>query len=134
MKIYIMILFLLSTINAQSSEKIVFSAGCFWGVEKYYDAIDGVLSARSGYVGGNYLNPNYKKVLNYRDIEKNSEIINYTEGVEVIYDETRVSAEVLIKSFWELHDPTQVNGQGNDIGNNYRSALFYTTDKQKKIA
>ncbi|HIP19575.1 MAG TPA: peptide-methionine (S)-S-oxide reductase [Sulfurimonas sp.] len=125
-----------STLYAKDSSKetIVFAAGCFWGVEKHFDNFEGVISAESGYIGGNYENPTYDEVLKYRSLRSGSKIVNYTEGVRVVYDSTKVSAQTLIKSFWELHDPTQVNGQGNDIGNNYRSAIFYTTPQQKKIA
>jgi len=115
-------------------ETIVFAAGCFWGVEKHFDHFDGVISAESGYVGGNYENPTYDDVLKYRNLRANSKIVNYTEGVKVVYDTRRVDALTLIKSFWELHDATQRNGQGNDIGNNYRSALFFTNETQKKVA
>ncbi len=118
----------------QNKETIVFAAGCFWGVEKYFDNMNGVISAKSGYVGGNYDNPTYDEVLRYRDIPKNSNIVNYAEGVEVVYDKTKVSSKTLIKSFWELHDPTQANGQGNDIGSNYRSGIYFTTPQQESIA
>jgi len=111
--------------------EIVFAAGCFWGVEKNFEQIPGVIDVKSGYVGGNYENPTYKKVLNYR-INKPKDIVNYTEGVKVRFDNTKVSAKQLIKNFWEIHDPTQVNGQGNDIGDNYRSAVYYTNDTQYK--
>ncbi|HIQ47660.1 MAG TPA: peptide-methionine (S)-S-oxide reductase MsrA [Sulfurovum sp.] len=114
------------------TQTIVFGAGCFWGVEKYFDHLDGVKSARSGYAGGNYENPSYKKVLKYRN--NNKKVVNHTEAVEVVYDDTKISTEKLIKSFWELHDPTQGNRQGNDRGNNYRSALYYTNETQHKIA
>jgi peptide methionine sulfoxide reductase msrA/msrB len=110
-------------------ETIVFAGGCFWGVEKHFDDMYGVLSAKSGYAGGNYDNPTYKQVLMYR-IDKPKDIINYTESVEVVFDNEKVSSLDLIKSFWELHNPTQNNRQGNDIGNNYRSAIFYTNEKQ----
>ena len=113
-------------------ETIVFGAGCFWGVEKYFENTKGVISAKSGYTGGNYENPTYKQVLNYRRPPKG--IINHTESVEVIFDNEKISALTLIKKFWELHDPTQGNRQGNDIGNNYRSILFYTNPTQKNIA
>ena len=115
-----------------NTQTIVFSAGCFWGVEKHFEHIDGVVSATSGYAGGSYENPNYEKVLSYRN--STNGITNYAESVEVVYDESKISTEQLIKSFWELHDPTQVGGQGNDKGNNYRSALFYTNETQKSIA
>ncbi|WP_434637020.1 peptide-methionine (S)-S-oxide reductase MsrA [Sulfurimonas sp. NW7] len=113
---------------------IVFAAGCFWGVEKHFEHMQGVISAESGYAGGNYSNPTYEKVLKNRYTKDGKKIINYTESVKVVYDNSKTDAKTLIKSFWELHDPTQANGQGNDIGNNYRSAIFYTTPRQEKIA
>ncbi|MDF1878089.1 peptide-methionine (S)-S-oxide reductase MsrA [Sulfurimonas sp. SAG-AH-194-C20] len=114
--------------------EIIFAAGCFWGVEKHFDHFEGVIKAESGYVGGNYANPTYDDVLKYRRLKDGSKIVNYTEGVKVTFDNSKVKAKTLIKSFWELHDPTQANGQGNDIGNNYRSAIFYTNDTQEKAA
>ncbi len=113
---------------------IVFAAGCFWGVEKHFGDLKGVVSAESGYAGGNYANPTYEKVLQNRYIKDGEKIVNYTESVKVVYDNSKTDAKTLIKFFWELHNPTQPNGQGNDIGNNYRSAIFYTTPKQEKIA
>ena len=114
--------------------EIVFAAGCFWGVEKHFEALDGVVNAESGYVGGNYPDPTYKEVLKYRRLKDGSKIINYTEGVKVAFDNSKTDAKTLIKSFWELHDPTQLNAQGNDVGNNYRSAIFYANANQEKIA
>ena len=125
----LILLLLVSTSIFAKTQIIVFSAGCFWGVEKYFDNTFGVISAKSGYAGGNYENPNYNQVLKYR-FNMPKGLINHTESVEVIYDDTKVSSLELIKSFWELHDPTQANGQGNDIGNNYRSAVFYTNEQQ----
>jgi len=116
--------------------EIVFAAGCFWGVEKHFENIDGVVSATSGYAGGNYKNPNYKSVLKYRQLSSNNpkKIVNHTEAVKVRFDNSKVTTESLIKSFWELHDPTQLNRQGNDIGNNYRSAIYFTNKKQHNLA
>ena len=114
-------------------QTIVFAAGCFWGVEKYFDALKGVSTAISGYAGGNYPDPTYEKVLSYRSNTPKG-IVNYTESVEVHYDDSEISTEDIIKKFWELHDPTQGNRQGNDIGNNYRSAIYYTTKEQRDIA
>ena len=134
--------------------EIFFAAGCFWGVEKNFESIDGVIDVVSGYSGGNYENPTYQDVLNNRtsqgenflsilkniglsdeEKEKNKNtLINHTETIKVIYDSDRVSTETLLKNFWEIHDPTQLNRQGNDFGNNYRSAIYWTTDKQKDIA
>ena len=126
MKIILLILGLSLTFTTglfAKTQTIVFGAGCFWGVEKYFEHLDGVTSAKSGYAGGNYENPSYEDVLKYRNSSK--DIINHTEAVEVVYDDRKISTETLIKSFWELHDPTQGNRQGNDRGSNYRSA--YTT-------
>jgi len=109
--------------------EMVFAAGCFWGVEKNFEKIPGVIDVKSGYVGGNYENPTYKTVLKYRHSAPNG-VVNYTEGVHVTFDNTKVTAKKLIKNFWEIHDPTQVNGQGNDIGDNYRSAVYYTNETQ----
>ncbi|QDF28799.1 peptide-methionine (S)-S-oxide reductase MsrA [Halarcobacter anaerophilus] len=116
--------------------EIVFAAGCFWGVEKHFENLNGVVDVKSGYVGGNYANPTYEKVLKYRKLPQNNNlnIINYTEGVLVKFDTSKTNADKLIKSFWQIHDPTQLNRQGNDVGNNYRSAIFYTNENQKNIA
>ncbi len=122
------ILFLALSIGvAAKTQTIVFGAGCFWGVEKYFDTLDGVKHATSGYAGGNYADPSYDSVLKYRNSNK---VINHTEVVKVVYDDRKISTEKLIKLFWELHNPTQGNRQGNDKGSNYRSALYYTNDAQ----
>jgi len=134
--------------------EIFFAAGCFWGVEKNFESFDGVLDVVSGYSGGSYDNPTYEAVLKNRKLQndgflsvlkniglsdeekaknKNS-LINHTETVKVVYDSSQVSTEALIKNFWEMHDPTQFNRQGNDVGNNYRSAIYWINDEQKKIA
>ena len=134
--------------------EIFFAAGCFWGVEKNFENIEGVIDVVSGYSGGNYENPSYEDVLNNRipqtgtflDVLKNiglsaeekarndSDLVNHTETVKVVYDSSQVSTESLIKNFWEIHDPTQFNRQGNDVGNNYRSAIYWTTPEQQEIA
>ena len=127
------VLFLaLSIAVLAKTQTIVFAAGCFWGVEKHFEQLDGVIKATSGYAGGNYDNPTYQDVLKRRNPKRG--IINHAESVEVVYDDSKISTEKLIKSFWELHNPTQPDGQGNDKGSNYRSALFYTNDTQKSIA
>ena len=123
--------------------EIFFAAGCFWGVEKNFEQIEGVVDVESGYSGGNYDNPTYRDVLDNRNLKgggflevlsiianSNEEtevkdiLINHTETVKVAYDPDIVSTEYLIKNFWIIHNPTQINGQGNDIGNNYRSAIY----------
>jgi len=132
-KRFILYILLLSGVVMAKEQTIIFAAGCFWGVEKYFQNLNGVKDAISGYCGGNYDNPNYDKVLLYR-YETPKGVINHTESVKVIYDDEIISTKELLKHFWQLHDPTQINRQGNDIGNNYRSAIFYTTDEQKELA
>jgi len=128
----LLLYFLVSTFILAKTQTIVFGAGCFWGVEKYFETLDGVKSATSGYAGGNYKNPTYTQVLKRRNTKRG--VVNHTEVVKVIYDESKISTQTLIKSFWELHNPTQGDRQGNDKGNNYRSALFYTNDTQGAVA
>ncbi|WXU00608.1 MAG: Peptide methionine sulfoxide reductase MsrA [Catillopecten margaritatus gill symbiont] len=111
--------------------EIILAAGCFWGVEKNFKQISGVVEVVSGYAGGDYAHPTYQQVLDNRS---NQHTINHTEVVKVTYDTKLVSTEFLIKNFWELHNPTQTDGQGNDKGNNYRSAIYWTTDEQQQIA
>lgn len=111
--------------------EIIFAAGCFWGVEKHFENLEGVVDVKSGYAGGSYEKPNYQKVLKYRF---SKEVINHTEVVKVTFDKNKINSKKLIKSFWELHNPTQMNRQGNDIGNNYRSAIYFTNENQKEIA
>ncbi len=133
MKKIILIFLGVLTMMMAKEQRIVFAAGCFWGVQKHFDQMRGILNSICVYAGGNYPDPTYDRVLSYRyDTPKG--VVNYTESVEVTYDDTIISTEDLIKSFWEIHDPTQGNRQGNDVGNNYRSAIYYTTNEQKEIA
>ncbi|NKQ41353.1 MAG: peptide-methionine (S)-S-oxide reductase MsrA [Sulfurovum sp.] len=131
MKKLLLVIVLVGSLYAKE-QTIGFAAGCFWGVEKKFESMDGVLSASSGYTGGDYDDPSYKKVLKHRfDSGKGK---NHTETVRVVYDDQKVSTQKLIKTFWEMHNPTQGDRQGNDRGSNYRSALFYTTEDQRKLA
>lgn len=110
----------------QNIKKAYFAAGCFWGVEYHFEKLNGVISAISGYMGGHIENPNYKIVC--------SGFSGHLEVVEVTFDESVVSFEDLTKLFFEIHDFTQINGQGPDIGTQYLSAIFYTDDEQKTIS
>ncbi|MFH2055333.1 MAG: peptide-methionine (S)-S-oxide reductase MsrA, partial [bacterium] len=108
------------------TEKAYFAGGCFWGVEYYLEQIDGVLDVRSGYMGGHVDNPTYKEVC--------SGTTGHAETVEVEFDPTKTDYETVAKTFFEIHDPTQVNRQGPDVGEQYRSAVFYANDNQKQVA
>ena len=110
MKKFILLLTLSISLLAKT-QTIVLGAGCFWGVEKYFETLNGVIKVSSGYAGGEYKNPTYRDVLKHKD---NRDILNHTEVVEVVYNDRKLSTEQLIKAFWELHNPTQGNQQGNN--------------------
>jgi len=112
-------------------QKIVLGSGCFWGAEKNYEALDGVIDAISGYSDGYGLEPTYNEITKLKN-KFNSN--NYAEVVEVTYNTNIVTTEMLLKYYFESHDPTQLNKQGNDIGTQYRSIILYSNKAQKKIA
>jgi peptide-methionine (S)-S-oxide reductase len=106
-------------------ETIVFAGGCFWGVQSVFQHTKGVVSATSGYAGGTVAKPSYEDV--------SSGQTGHAESVKVVFDPSEVSYEELLKIFFTVvHDPTQLNRQGPDVGTQYRSAVFYTTDAQKQ--
>ncbi|MDO8625078.1 MAG: peptide-methionine (S)-S-oxide reductase MsrA [Candidatus Diapherotrites archaeon] len=109
-----------------ASEKIMFGAGCFWGVEAAFREVDGVIDVSVGYSGGKTKNPSYPLVC--------TGLTGHAEVVLVEFDPKRVSLEKLLGTFWHSHDPTQLNRQGPDVGHQYRSAIFYYSDAQKKTA
>jgi len=102
-----------------------FAEGCFWHTEIVFQSLDGVRDAVSGYAGGNVKSPDYEKV--------GSGETGHAESVNVYYDPTIISFQTLVKAFFASHDPTQVDGQGNDIGTQYRSIAFYRTNDEKNI-
>ncbi|MGI8653752.1 MAG: peptide-methionine (S)-S-oxide reductase MsrA [Pyrinomonadaceae bacterium] len=107
-------------------EKATFGAGCFWGVEVAFRQLEGVTSTQVGYLGGSLESPTYKDVCSGRT--------GHAEVVEVTYDPAQTSYEDLLKVFWENHDPTQLNRQGPDIGDQYRTAIFFHTPEQETAA
>lgn len=107
-------------------EKAYFAAGCFWGVEHAFRSMPGVVDAVSGYAGGKRENPTYEQVC--------SGATGHVETVEVTYDANTVSYEELVRKFFALHDPTQVDRQGPDVGTQYRSAVFYLTEEERNTA
>ena len=109
-----------------SKDKAIFAAGCFWGVEEFFSKIDGVISTKVGYSGGNTNNPTYEEVC--RDDT------GHAECILINFDTNTISYKTLLKCFWECHDPTTLNRQGKDIGTQYRSAIFYFDKKQEIIA
>jgi len=106
--------------------KASFAAGCFWGVETAFRQIEGVLETAVGYLGGRTENPTYESVCSGRS--------GHAETVEVEYDPAKVSYERLLDVFWENHDPTTLNRQGPDVGEQYRSAIFFRTPEQEAAA
>lgn len=113
-------------IDSIKTKNAIFAAGCFWGVEYYFKKLNGVISTTVGYTGGNKENPTYNEVC--------SDNTGHAEAIEIEYNPDVVSYEKLAKYFFEIHDFTQIDRQGPDIGEQYRTAIFYSDNEQKKIA
>lgn len=107
-------------------EKATFGAGCFWGVELAFRQIPGVIDAAVGFEGGTMPDPSYKDVC--------TDTTGHAEVVEIEFDPQQVSYKTLVEAFWDLHDPTQLNRQGPDYGSQYRSAIFFHSAEQERVA
>ena len=112
--------------NEDAYKTATFGAGCFWGVEAAFRKVAGVVTTAVGYMGGSLKNPTYKDVCTGQT--------GHAEVVQVTYDPSKISYEQLLDIFWSVHDPTQLNRQGPDIGSNYRSVIFYHDAEQGRLA
>ncbi|SVD41766.1 uncharacterized protein METZ01_LOCUS394620 [marine metagenome] len=110
----------------QNIEQATFGAGCFWCVEAVFEQLDGVVDVRAGYTGGNTENPIYEDICSGKT--------RHAEVIQIDYDSSLISFDKLLDIFWKSHDPTTLNRQGTDVGTQYRSAIFYHSEKQKETA
>jgi peptide-methionine (S)-S-oxide reductase len=108
------------------TDTATFGAGCFWCVEAIFQQVEGVLKVKSGYCGGHVKNPTYEEVC--------SKTTGHAEVAQIVFDPKVISYDELLEVFWQTHDPTTLNRQGNDVGPQYRSSVFYHNDEQKKKA
>ena len=119
----------MSTTNNSTNKMIdtlTIGGGCFWCVEAQLQQLNGVISVISGYAGGVTKNPTYKEVC--------TGLTDHAEVIQVTFDNSIISLDEMLSAFWQAHDPTQLNRQGNDVGTQYRSVIFYRNEEQKKIA
>jgi len=115
-----------SNMNQSTLDTATFGAGCFWCIEACFKDLKGVVSVVPGYAGGHLKDPSYKEVCSGQT--------GHAEVAQVVYDPSKLSYESLLEAFWFVHDPTQLNRQGNDIGTQYRSVIFYHNEEQKRMA
>lgn len=114
------------TISAANTDTATFANGCFWCTEAIFQQLEGVLKVSSGYSGGHVVNPSYQEVC--------TGTTGHAECIQVVYDPSKISFDELLEVFWQTHDPTTLNRQGNDVGTQYRSAVFYHNQEQKAKA
>lgn len=115
-----------NNIDSSKIEEAIFAAGCFWCVEAVFQRVDGVISQESGYIGGKIKNPTYEQIC--------TGTTDHAEAIRIKFNPNIISYDELLEIFWTTHDPTTLNRQGNDVGTQYRSAVFYTNDSQKEKA
>ena len=131
--IYTLLIFPFFLVANQTNhiETIYLGSGCFWGAEKGYEALEGVIDAKSGYANGHGIKPNYRSIIQLKN-KFNSD--NFAEVVEVTFNSNHITLKEILMHFFETHDPTQYNRQGNDIGTQYRSTILFSNQKQKQIS
>lgn len=112
--------------NSKTLDTATFGAGCFWCTEAQFQQLKGVIKVISGYSGGHIANPTYKAVC--------TGTTGHAEVTQILFDPTQISYDALLEAFWVSHDPTQLNRQGNDVGTQYRSVIFYHNESQKQLA
>ena len=113
-------------LNMDNLEKATFGSGCFWCTEAIFEELKGVRSVVSGYAGGHVINPTYEEIC--------TGTTGHAEVTQIMFDPSIISYDELLEVFWKTHDPTTLNRQGNDVGPQYRSAIFYHNDEQKQLA
>jgi peptide-methionine (S)-S-oxide reductase len=116
----------IATTSTQALDTATVGAGCFWCVEAQFQMLEGVVSVTSGFSGGTIKNPSYKEVC--------MGTTGHAEVCQIVYDPSKISYDEILAAFWQTHDPTQLNRQGNDIGTQYRSVIYYHNEKQKELA
>jgi len=124
--IHLILKYTLYTRDMSKRETAIFAAGCFWGVQYYFDQTPGVVETTVGYTGGHTENPTYEQVC--------AHTTGHAEAVKIVFDPEQVSYQTLLKHFFRMHNPTQLNRQGPDVGDSYRTAIFYTDEAQKVLA
>ena len=112
-------------------ETVYLGSGCFWGAEKGYESLDGVIDAESGYANGYGISPNYRSIIQFKNKFNDN---NFAEVVKVTFNSNAIEVIDILKHFFETHDPTQLNRQGNDVGTQYRSTILYINEIQKELA
>ncbi len=114
----------MDTMNPEKLDTAIFAGGCFWCTEAIFQRLKGVMKVTSGYIGGNVADPSYEEVCN--------KTTGHAEAVQILFDSSQISFDELLEVFFKTHDPTTLNRQGNDVGTQYRSAVFYTNQTQKE--